>query len=523
MELLERIRVKDAIIHGISDGLMLLNARTLEILEVNQSFLEIYGLKREEAVGKTCHQLTHRLDRPCHEIDIDCPVAATLSSGEISTAEHIHFDRDGRPMYFEITTYPVKNAKGEVQRIIHLSRDITDRKSAAEALRESEEKYRTLFDKSVDAIYLHDLEGRIIDANGAAVLYSGYSKDELLALSVFDLHPSKVGKDEILRKWGQWPLGRRFIIETTHRRKDNTVYPVEVTTGRVSFGNRQLILASVRDITERRRAEEALRRSHDEMETRVQERTAELERKNEELEEFTFVAAHDLCEPLRKIRAFGSLLEERGGSRLSEREKDYISRMTGAAARMQELLGAILEYSRVDTEARRFRTARLNDIVGVAVLDFEGVIEEVGAQVEVGPLPCVTGEPNQLRQLFQNLLSNSLKYHRPEVKPFVRIHGEERNGHCRIFLEDNGIGFDEKYLEKLFKPFQRLHARDAYAGTGIGLAICRKIVMRHGGTITAKSTPGRGSTFIVTFPESHPVQDSSTLRRKSGPDTPDRA
>jgi two-component system sensor kinase FixL len=515
-EFLENIKQKDAVINGISDALILLDAGTMEILEVNRSFLDNFNVSREEVLGKTCHQIAHHLDLPCYEMNIDCPVAVTRSSGETATAEHIHLDRDGRPLYFEITTCPLKNEKGEVDRIIHLSRNITDRKRAEEAMRESEEKYRTLFNQSVDAIYLHDAEGNILDVNRVSVLYSGYSKEELLSLTVFDLHPDKTRKDEIMRKWGQWPLGQRFTIEASHRRKDNSVYPVEVTTGRVHFGNRELILASVRDITERKQAEEALRRSHDELEIRVQERTAELERKNRELQEFTFVAAHDLSEPLRKIQAFGSFLQERSNDRLSEKERDYISRMTGAANRMRELINAILAYSRLDMEARQFKPVRLDDIVRDAVMDLEAPIREIQARVEIGPLPSLEGEPNQLRQLFQNLISNSLKYRRAEVTTFVRIHGEGNNGNCRILVEDNGIGFDEKYLDKIFKPFQNLHARDEYPGTGIGLAVCRKIVERHGGTITAESTPGKGSTFIVTLPVAGKCPGSRTRRHTRG-------
>ena len=629
-ELLEKIKEKDAIINGISDALMLLDARTMEILEVNHSFLDNHKMSREEVLGKTCHQIAHHLDLPCYEMNIDCPGDITRSTGEKATAEHIHLDRDGRPLYFEITTCPLKNEKGEVHRIIHLSRnitdrklveeelqnernkmqryldttdtiivaldksgtitmlnryglellgykeeeivgenwfemvlppsegkekvhplfqritqgdtastgylenevitssgmrlliawrntvlrdaegriigtlsagmDITDRKRAEEAMQESEEKYRTLFNQSVDAIYLHDAEGNILDVNRVAILYSGYSKEELLSLTVFDLHPDKTRMDEILRKWGQWPLGQIFTIEAIHRRKNNSLYPVEVTTGKVHFGNRELILAGVRDITERKQAEEALRRSHDRLEIRVQARTAELEHKNQELHEFTFIAAHDLSEPLRKIQAFGSFLEERSNDRLTEKERDYISRMTGAANRMHELIKAILEYSLLETKARLFRPAKLDDIVRDAVIDLEVPIRKIDAQVEIGPLPTLNGEPKQLRQLFQNLISNSLKYCRSEVTTCVRIHGEENNGNCHIFVEDNGIGFDEKYLEKIFKPFQSLHGKDEYLGTGIGLAICKKIVERHGGTIIAKSTPGKGSTFIVTLP-----------------------
>ena len=249
-----------------------------------------------------------------------------------------------------------------------------------------------------------------------------------------------------------------------------------------------------------KQSEEELRKYRDELEERVRQRTSALERKNQELQEFAFVASHDLSEPLRKIQGFGSLLKERASDRLSEIEKDYISRMAGSANRMQELLDALLRYSRVETKGQEFRPTRLQDVLKDLMEDLDHPIQKIAARVEIGPLPVVMGDPYQLRQLFQNLISNALKYHRTEAETHIKIFAKEGNGAPRILVEDNGIGFDEKYLDRIFRPFQRLHGRNEYPGLGIGLSICKKIVERHGGTITARSTPGKGSTFIVRLP-----------------------
>ncbi|PKN29650.1 MAG: hypothetical protein CVU64_07180 [Deltaproteobacteria bacterium HGW-Deltaproteobacteria-21] len=253
-------------------------------------------------------------------------------------------------------------------------------------------------------------------------------------------------------------------------------------------------------IERRKEAERALLELNENLEYRIRERTAELERKNQELQEFAFVASHDLNEPLRKIQTFGSLLESKAGDHLSDQEKGYISRMVGAASRMQELLEALLRYSRIATMGEELKPTRLNDVIQDVVSDLEVEIRKVRAQVDIGPLPTALGDPSQLRQCFQNLIANAVKYRRPDIEGIISIQGEENGGVCRIFVEDNGIGFDEKYLDKIFQPFQRLHGKDEYLGLGIGLAICKKIVERHGGTITARSTPGKGSTFIVTLP-----------------------
>jgi signal transduction histidine kinase len=252
---------------------------------------------------------------------------------------------------------------------------------------------------------------------------------------------------------------------------------------------------------------EATRRSLVDRSHELERVNTELARSNRELEDFAFVASHDLQEPLRKIIAFGERLVTREGGALSEEGHDFVGRMRGAAARMQDLIDDLLAYSRVTTRARPFGPVPLDEVLEEVVTDLEMRIEGTGARVEVGPLPTIGADRVQMRQLFQNLLSNALKFHRPEVPPEIRVVGEvfdaEGNGtgrRCRIEIRDNGIGFDEKYLDRLFKPFHRLHGRGSYEGTGIGLAICKKIADRHGWTLTAESSPGAGATFIAVLP-----------------------
>ncbi len=243
-----------------------------------------------------------------------------------------------------------------------------------------------------------------------------------------------------------------------------------------------------------------------------------LAQSNRELEDFAFIASHDLQEPLRKIQTFGDRLKEKHGGGLGEGGLDYLERMQNAAVRMQALINGLLGYSRVTTRPEPFSPVPLTPLVQDVVSDLAVRIEQTGGRVEVAELPVIESSPHQMRQLFQNLLSNALKF-RGEEKPLINVSGKEvrhslsnedgMHEPCvEIRVKDNGIGFDEKYLDRIFQPFQRLHGRSQYEGTGIGLAICRKIVERHGGTITAKSAPGRGAMFIITLPVKQRTLDS---------------
>jgi PAS domain S-box-containing protein len=237
-----------------------------------------------------------------------------------------------------------------------------------------------------------------------------------------------------------------------------------------------------------------------------------LERSNCELQDFASIASHDLQEPLRKIQAFGERLKLKHAQSLSAEGRDYVERMQNASKRMQGFIRELLNYSRVSTRAEPFRPVDLKGVLLDVTSDLQVRIDETGGQVEFCELPRLEADPSQMRQLFLNLIGNALKFHGNE-KPVVKIHGNcvskietdsgedaQRGQRCRIIVEDNGIGFDESNAERIFAPFQRLHGRSEYEGTGMGLAICRKIVERHGGAITVRSTPGKGSTFTITLP-----------------------
>jgi len=283
------------------------------------------------------------------------------------------------------------------------------------------------------------------------------------------------------------------------------------------------------------RANERLQRSNVELQHEILERqrieselrafTARLEASNRELEEFASVASHDLQEPLRKVQAFGDRLTAVCGDDLSEKARDYLARMQSAAGRMQTLIEDLLVFSRVTSTGKPFVEVELTKTAEAVVSDLEVTIERSGGCVSLGELPIVEADPLQMRQLLQNLICNGLKFRKEGEPPLVKVYcetdtpeqpreGEDATNVVRLIVEDNGIGFDEKYLDKVFGIFQRLHSRSEYEGTGIGLAVCRKIARRHGGDVTASSTPGEGAKFTVMLPRQHNtgVKDDQSQR-----------
>ncbi len=271
---------------------------------------------------------------------------------------------------------------------------------------------------------------------------------------------------------------------------------------------RRMLQGTARVVEANRRLEEL----NVTLEERVAERTAvaeqraeELSRSNSELEQFASVASHDLQEPLRKIRMYAERLPKRAGDSLPEEAASDLTRIHGAAERMQRLIDDLLSFARLSSRQREFEPVDLTALAHEVVGDLEARVHELDAEVEVGELPVVAADRAQMGQLLQNLVSNALKFHHPEARPVVRIRADTNGHRCAIAVEDNGIGFDPKYADRIFSAFERLHARSEYEGTGIGLSIARKIAWRHGGELSATSVPGEGSTFTLTLPLSGPA------------------
>jgi light-regulated signal transduction histidine kinase (bacteriophytochrome) len=278
-------------------------------------------------------------------------------------------------------------------------------------------------------------------------------------------------------------------LDLMAERKDGTLLPVEISLSPINFQGRACAIAVVRDVTELRRLSRELKQNN-----------AELKRSNEDLEHFAYVASHDLQEPLRMVGGYTQLLARRYGDKLDDDAREYIHYAVDGVKRMQTLISDLLTYSRLSSRSKPFSQVDLNHIARLTLSHLEPTISEHQAVIEVDRLPEVFGDPIQLAQVLQNLLSNAIKFHQKDVPPHIHIKGQVEGRTAFLSVEDNGIGIDAAYLDKIFVIFQRLHTRDQYPGTGIGLAICKKIIERHGGTIHVTSHPGRGTTFHITLP-----------------------
>jgi light-regulated signal transduction histidine kinase (bacteriophytochrome) len=280
-------------------------------------------------------------------------------------------------------------------------------------------------------------------------------------------------------------------VETRGRRKDGSDVPIEISLS--SWVNTQGVrsfTAIVRDITDRKRAERALEAKNE-----------ELARSNQELEQFAYVASHDLQEPLRMVSNYTQLLARRYRDRLDADANEFIDFAVDGAKRMQELIHDLLQYARVGTRGKEFRPMPAARIVADALANLTSAIEEAGAELVVDPLPMVTCDASQIAQVFQNLVGNAVEFRRPGQRPVVRISATRANGGWSFSVQDNGIGIERQYFDRIFQMFQRLHTRSEYPGTGIGLSLCKKIVERHGGRMRVDSEPGRGTTFAFTIPD----------------------
>jgi PAS domain S-box-containing protein len=372
-------------------------------------------------------------------------------------------------------------------------RDVSERRRAEEALRESEGRLRAIFETAVDGIITIDERGNITSLNPAATRIFGYTPEEVLGKNVKLLMPEpyRGEHDGYLRNY--ITTGVKKIIgigrEVIGLRKDGSTFPTDLAVSETVLGDRRVFTGVVRDITERKRSEESLAKQAE-----------DLARSNVELERFAYVASHDLQEPMRTVRSFAQLLKRRCANQLTGDATEYLQYITSGVERMQTLINDLLAYSRVSSQGAAFAPADCNHILRMVVDSLQAAIETHKATITFDPLPVVVGDATQLGQVFQNLVANAIKFH-AERPPRIHVSATDRPGERVFSVRDNGIGIAPEYFDRIFIIFQRLHTIEEYGGTGIGLAVCKKIIERHGGRIWVESQVGEGTTFYFSIPK----------------------
>ncbi len=372
--------------------------------------------------------------------------------------------------------------------ISSIARDITESVKAKEALRLSNIYNRSLIEASLDPLVTIGHDGKITDVNTSTELVTGYSRDELIGTDFTDYftepEKAKKGYQEVFKEG----FVSDYALEIQHRNGRITPVLYNASVYKDESGEVIGVFAAARDITERKKAEEILKL-----------KLEELARSNAELEQFAYVSSHDLQEPLRMISSYLQLLQRRYQGNLDEKADKYIYFAVDGASRMQNLINDLLEFSRVTTRGREPEPTDCEFVLNQVLSNLELYIKENKATVSHDPLPEVMADNTQLAQVFQNLIINGIKFHSEEA-PKIHISAEKKANEWLFSVQDNGIGIDPQYSEKIFEVFKRLHKKEEYPGTGIGLAICKKIVERHGGRIWVESELGKGSTFYFTLP-----------------------
>lgn len=629
----ESLRLMDMVITNTNDAILITEAEPIEgegprILYVNDAFTRMTGYTAEEVIGKT----PHILQGPDTDKGELYKLKEALKKWEPCDIEVLNYKKNGEPFWNNFTVAPVANESGWYTHWVAIERDVTERRKTDALIRDSEEKRRLIMSAALDAIICIDTEGMVTFWNPQAEQIFGWKQDEVMGKRLSSIIIPEAYRQmhdhgmEQYKVTGKGPA-LNVLLELNAINREGTMFPIELTVLPIQQESDSFFCAFIRDITERKKSETLIRRTHEryellakatsdaiwdwDMRTQVvtrsgdgleklfgygtaeasddnnfwqqhvhpddlekvlekrrklleetrdqywedeyrfqrkdgsyafvydrgyiirnkegipvrmigstrdisalkkseqqlqelnqvlEKRAAELTRSNMELERFAYVASHDLQEPLRMVSSFLQLLEKQYKEKLDDKAREYINFAVGGAERMKRLILDLLSYSRVGTVNEPFQPIDMNNLVKNVVQVFESRFEKEQITLRIGQMPTIQGNAIQLQQLLQNLIGNAIKY-KSDIPPVVEIGCKEEENRFVFFVKDNGIGIDQRYFEKIFVVFQRLHPVNHYSGTGIGLAICKKIVERHHGEIWVNSEEGKGSIFYFSMPK----------------------
>jgi PAS domain S-box-containing protein len=477
----ERFRI---LVEGVQDYAIFTLDPVGKVISWNAGAERIKGYKAEEIIGQNFSRFYLQADINQGKPEKELHLAATSGRSEI---EHWRVRKDGTRFWANVVITAAHDSSRRLLGFSEISRDISERK-------ETEAKYRGLLEAAPDAMVVVNAAGEIVLLNVQAEKQFAYHRDELVGQKVKNIIPDGFAElliaDDLRSVEDALAQQIGTGIELVGRRKDGSEFPIEIMLSPLESAEGILVTAAVRDISERKRAQQHLVKT-----------VAELKRSNDELEQFAYVASHDLQEPLRMVASYTQLLAKRYKGRLDSEADEFIAFAVDGSNRMQGLIQDLLAYSRAGTNGKALHEISSENALAEALSNLRTTIQESSAEVTNDPLPAILTDDRQLIQVFQNLVGNAIKYRSAEV-PRVHVSATKNGGKDWIFsVRDNGLGIDLQYFDRIFVLFQRLHGREEFKGTGIGLTICKKIVERQGGRIWVESQPEKGSTFYFTLPE----------------------
>ncbi len=464
------------------------------LVQVNRELSEILGYSQPELLTMSLSEINVPDDVVRELAEVSRLLAGESQSYSIEKqCRH----KQGHKVWVRVTAW-VPASREPRPLCVCIVQDIQLRKQAEQALRDSEERFRTLVESSPNAVVMVDATGRMNQVNRQAESMFRYDRDQLIGQMVEVLVPARFHANHLGYRAGfvQQPQQRAMGAgrDLFAVRSDGTEFPVEIGLTPIHAADGLFVLATITDITERKAREDELRRT-----------ALELARSNQDLEQFAHVASHDLQEPLRMIMGHIDVIRRRLEGQLDEPTQQSLEFAVDGAKRMQSLIQDLLAYSRVNRAGPELRATDMNQVFIVAMGNLKVAVEEAHAVIHAAPLPTIQAENTQMVQLIQNLLGNAIKYSAPGRPPEIDVGASQEKDGWRFWVTDNGIGIAPEHRERVFMIFQRLHTREEYPGTGIGLAICKKIVERHGGRIWVESGSDKGATFCFVIPNVKPT------------------
>ena len=497
-KILEEQQMLFASIVDSSDDAIFTKTLDGKITSWNHGAEKVYGYSAKEIIGHPFSILV-----PSHRLIEENKMMDKILAGEsVDHYETLRIKKDGKIIYVSLTISPIKDSLGNIIGASKISRDITDKKKTEESLRIAEASYREIFDKANDAIYVHEIEtGKVVEVNQIASKITGFTKEELLTNDLYEFINANPDYklQQAITYLQKAAAGEPQLFEWQGTNKDGSINWFEVSLKKATIAGKERILAFFHEINDRKKAEFEIQQLNEELEQKVKDRTKQLEKANKELEAFSYSVSHDLRAPLRAINGFAKILGENYNNIFDNEGVRLLNRINENAKRMGLLIDDLLEFSRIGRKEIHKSPVEMTKLFETTLTEINTIINHK-AEIKIHQLHSIDADSTMIKQVLINLLSNAIKYSSKTEKPYIEIKSHRKEREVIYSVSDNGVGFNNQYAHKLFGVFQRLHLQADFEGTGVGLALVKRIIHKHGGRVWASGELNRGATFFFCLP-----------------------